>query len=464
MSKFRSFSHFFNKHLRNGKTPLSKLAADVVPDGFKGRMFLRRVDKHGNIGKPVEISNELTNLSKSTFIRLLAQSASPWRGNIDPANYAIDRMRFGNAQKAKYSAVVDLVTRIEEYQALGLSSTQKALHYYDITEASSRPGAPVSIAPVNTLTDAELLSAYSRGNKNTARTGSSFSFQILRSASIQGINNANSQPTRIYNPGFGTTGDARPFSHGTLKVDLINSLGQIVERIVWGQSQYIRSVEGNFPTVIYVKVGNEPGITTPNNIAFVSGTFQGDPAQANYDPNLFDVSGNWKKRIVAPDSTFTKLFFDFDKDQNNNWGGWKILIDEINPTVPGYTAIHPKFEVGKFNIINSVVPRKGTNKDQGITTLNRYNISTQDYYSIGANKNFKLDGKDAFVDDWSIDFSVFMPTDDGNADGTVKYTEAFLQSKNDDIFSMIQLPESQQFSKSDEDSFLITWSISAPLS
>jgi len=463
MSKFNVFRDIFTRHLRSNKTPLSKLAADVIP-AFRGRVFIRRVDRFGALGKPVEISNELTNLSKSTFIRLLAQSASPWRGNVNPADYAIDRMRFGNAQKAKYTAVVDLVTRMEEYQALGLSSTQKALHYYDISEASSRPGAPVDIIPVETLTDAQLLSAYNRGNKNTARIGSSFSFQILRSASIQGINNANAQPTRIYNPGYGTTGDARPFSHGTLKVDLINSLGQIVERIVWGQPQYIRSVEGNLPTHIYVKVGNEPGITTPNNIAFQSGTYQGDPAQANYDPNLFDLSGNWKKRLVAPDSTFTKLFFDFDKDQNDNWGGWKILIDEINPNAPGYTAIHPKFEVGKYNIINSVVPRKGTNKDQGISTLNRYNISTQDFYQIGGNKSYKLDGQSSFVDDRSIDFSIFMPTDDGNADGVVKYTEAFLQCKNDDVFSMIQLPVAQQFSKSNEDSYLITWSISVPLS
>lgn len=463
MSKFNVFKDIFTRHLRNEKTPLSKLATDVIPN-FKGRVFIRRVDRFGNIGKPTEISNELTNLSKSTFIRLLAQSASPWRGNINPDDYKIDRIRFGNAQKAKTSTIVDLVTRIQEYQVLGLSSTQKSLHYYDLSEASSRPGAPVDIIPVETLTDAQLLAAYVRGNKSAALTGSSFSFQILRSSSTQGINNANAQPTRIYNPGFGTTGDARPFSHGTLKVDLINSLGQIVERIIWGQPQYIRSVEGNLPTAIYVKVGNEPGITTPNDIAFQTGTFQGDPAQANYTPDLFDLSGNWKKRLVAPASTFTKLFFDFDKDQNDNWGGWKILIDEINPNAPGYTAIHPKFEVGRYNIINSVVPRKGTNKDQGITTLNRYNISTQDFYSIGANKSFKLDGQSSFVDDWNCDFSVFMPTDDGNADGTVKYTEAFLQSKNNDVFSMIQLPPSQQFSKSNEDSYLITWSISVPLS
>lgn len=463
MSKFKHFQNIFTKHLRNKNTPLSKLAEDVIP-GFQGRVFIRRVDKFGDVGKPVEISNELTNLSKSTFIRLLAQSASPWRGNIDPADYAIDRMRFGNAQKAKYSTVVDLVTRSIDYDVLGLGSTQKALHYYDITEASSRPGAPVDIVPVETLTDSQLLTAYARGNKNTARLGSSFSFQILRSASIQGINNGNGDPTRIYTTGFGTTGDARPFSHGTFKVDLINSLGQIIERIVWSQPQYIRSVEGNLPTYIYVKVGSEPGITTPNDVAFATGTFQGDPSQANFDPNLFDLSGNWKKRAVAPDSTFTKLFFDFDQDQNNNWGGWKVLIDEINPNSPGYTAIHPKFEVGKYNVINSVVPRKGTNKDQGVTTLNRYNISTQDYYSIGANKAFKLDGQSSFVDDRSVDFSIFMPTDDGNADGIVKYTEAFLQSKNNDIFSMIQLPVAQQFSKSNEDSYLITWSISVPLS
>lgn len=464
MSKFNTFRNIFNRNLKSGKTPLTKLADDVPMDGFKGRMMLQRIDKFGDVVERREVSNELTNLSKSTFIRLLAQSASPWRGAINPDDYKIDRIRFGNAQKAKYSTVVDLVTRIKEIQAIGLSSEQKALHYYDINGASSRPGAPVSIVPVETLSDAELIAAYNRGNKNTAINGSSFSFQILRSASTQGINNDSAQPTRIYNPNFGTTGDALPFSHGTLKVDLVNSLGQVIERIVFGQSQYVRSITGNLPTAIYVKVGNEPGISTPNNIAFQTGTFQGNPALPNYTPDLFDIAGDWKKRLVAPASTFTKLFFDFDKDQNDNWGGWKILIDEINPNSPGYTAIHPKFEVGRYNVINSIVPRKGTNKDQGITTLNRYNISTQDFYSIGANKNYKLDGQGIFVDDWSIDFSIFMPTDEGNADGTVKYTEAFLQSKNNDIFSMIQLPVPQQFNKTVEDSYLITWSISAPLS
>ena len=436
---FKLFKKIWNKHYQSGDTSLLKLVDDI--GGFRGTLSIKKVDKNMNIISERIVQNELTNLSKTNIIRLLSQGQSPWIGAIDTNQLKISKIRFGDA----ISSLVPVVSLPAE----------KTIHYYDINEASSRP----SSRDYSTI-----------GNKATSKTPNLP--VILRTSSVDGGIGTNiTKTTRVYTLGVGTTTPSRPPSHGTFAVDVYGpGIQGHKERLIFNQSQYIRSTTGNLVTTKYIStaltaIASPPEYAGKFGVTFPFATNATPVVNANTEPDLAGLTGTYYK-IISVTGTKTTLFFDFSKDINGNWNGWKVNLDEWDSEQ--ISNIKPKFEIGKYNIINSVVPRTGVNADAGTTAIARYGSSTVDYYAIGGGINYKLDSEAIFIDDYSVDFSIFMGRTDGNGANIiatpVKYTEVFLCCENDDIFSMISLPLNEQFEKSDEDGFYITWTIRAPLS
>jgi hypothetical protein len=99
------FQKIWNSNFKKGNESLNKMSEDL--GGLKGEFSWI---KYTN-GVPVErktINNTITNLSKTTMIRLLAQGAnSPYKGNmpLNAADYAISKIRFGNTPYSSYFSV-----------------------------------------------------------------------------------------------------------------------------------------------------------------------------------------------------------------------------------------------------------------------------------------------------------------------------------------------------------------------
>ncbi len=110
------FSNIFNKYLNRGKD-IERLADDIGQ--FRGLFSYTKYDvRTREIIERSKQINALTNLSKSNIIRLLGTGVSPWiSGNINQADFAISKMRFGNNLMLPVS-----------------SEDEKKYLYYDITE------------------------------------------------------------------------------------------------------------------------------------------------------------------------------------------------------------------------------------------------------------------------------------------------------------------------------------------
>jgi len=245
-----------------------------------------------------------------------------------------------------------------------------------------------------------------------------------------------------------------PPSHGTLIVKLFkNSLP--VEEIWFENEVYTRIRNGILPTKIITNSEDaETRVSTPNSRP---------------------IDDKEITTITAED-TQTRLVYDYDVDSR----GWKFLIDEIDKEDARFDYIEFTFDIGKYNIVNSIVPQTGYN--QNITGANwnelkqlapqRFQGNT-DYYNIISTEY--RDAEIDYVDDFSVTFSVNMAghLGNGNTDAAneqyIRYKEAFLFNQRsqdgggakDDLFSAVWLPTS--FDKNATSAFFISWTILSPL-
>ena len=123
---------------------------------------------------------------------------------------------------------------------------------------------------------------------------------------------------------------------------------------------------------------------------------------------------------------------------------------------------------GKDNVINSIIPKSGTNNGSGTSEILRYTTGQQDYYSVLSNVEYR-DADAEFIDDYSCSFAVNMGRQEGNGSlisgatngDKIHYKEAFLFNARNEMFSAIYL--NQSMDKDPDISYYITWTIVAPI-
>lgn len=413
------FTQIWNKARLNAKSEkdFGKLVDDL--GAFRGLFSYKKYDPlTGKILMESEKINTLTNQSKSNLIRLISQGVSPWRGEIDPSLYKIQRMRFGNA--AQYTSPI-------------------RLNYYKLDEISTRSNIPLK-------QPGALVTSFAGGKKSqTTIPGASKTTDVILDA-YESNWTPGPNTTKVYE--IATLADSEetyinPPSHSTLVVKLYKE-NTLVEQLYFGgdiedEPVYTRANAG-VPPVRIVSVGDP--IVTPNE--------GGSGRDLTIDETNADECG-------------TRLFYDYTTGAT----GWKLRIEEIDPELPEapYDEIRIEYEIGKYNVINSVVPKLGYNDGSGLTELNRYQGNSDWYPVIGALEY--RDGDDDFIDDFSVTFSVNMTGPQGNGDTNVnlseyiRYTEAFLFNGLDDMFSIVYLPT--PFDKNSGSAFYISWTILAPI-
>ena len=411
------FKKIWNKNFIKAKEPLDKFSEDI--GGIKGEFSWIKLYN----GKEVDRSsfhNEITNLSKSTVIRLLAQGSSPWRSTINSSNYKISRMRFGNSP---YSD----------------NNTDLIYSYYDISEGAFR----------NNLTNSTEFSPaggrYTTGTANASsdsigaiqsREGSNFGSSIESDAilvSSYGVNWVNGATiiTILNDNLLGENLDynqERPPSHKTLSVDLLNSSNAVVATLTFNNVYSRSSVNGG------------TSATNVNNIS---------------SPYLSTDLNTHKIYYTPPTGTQTV-------------GYWSVKFTLGNGAIGSVTKVLIKFKIGSFNIINSIVPVTGYNNGIGTTIDTRFPLTGGiDYYPV-LTTNYSDSPSGSFIDDYAATFSITMSQTQGNGSSglPVHYTEAFLFNGEDDLFSIIRFPyfsgittSPKGFSKSDQFSYLISWTI-----
>jgi hypothetical protein len=415
------FKQIFYKNLKKGTNP-TKLVEDIGP--LRGIVQWHQIDEKTNkIIKSSEKYNALVNQSKTNLIRLISQGQSPWIGQINPANLRISRMRFGNANDF---------------------STPSKFYYYNIGELSTRVNNPV---------DAFAAGGDKFTNKfdNTTRPAGGF-----LPTTIEKINNIGSNG---YQPGAGgekiyTINNLNiPPSQGTFRIEFWKTGGLApVETLYFGNASgeiftypYTRKTNGNAPTKIISASSNESDkICTPSH--------------ATRPDAEYEITH------VTPE-TNSRLFYDYSTTS------WKYVSYENNNGVYGgntmYDLIRFIYDIGKYNVINSIIPRNGFNRGEGLNLL-RYDGMTQgDFYPISVNSVEYRDSDDDFIDDFSATFSVVMSGQYGNgntdaiAGDKIKYTEAFLFNEIDQMFSAVYL--NAPFEKNSLTAFYISWTILAPV-
>lgn len=396
------FSKIFHNNLMKGKTPLHKMQDDV--GGLIGRFSWKQHDvKTGILLAHQEGMNQVTNVSKSSVMRLLSQGLSPHVGQITPTDYKITKMRFGNAPYANHNATVD-----------------KTRAYLDYTEKAYRDNLTVQGGSPS------IAGAGGGVTSIVSESGTSLSVNFLISAfggtaAVKGntieinVSNATTFPGIIA---------GRPPSHATLSVDF-NATGPSLLETQTFYNEYSRTATGNPSTRTDVVGGND--IITAGKLVWNAS------------------QGEWRLQLT------------FSSD---------IRVDSL-------TDFNVKFQIGTYNIANSIVPKSGSNAGSGTESLR---FTDLDYYSISAaNVSFSDSPLLNFVDDYSVSFSVTMNGSEGNGVGgntyPVVYTEAFLFSNNDDLFSVLRFDgpgaygggSGTGFVKDDTSSLFLTWTLAAAL-
>ena len=254
---------------------------------------------------------------------------------------------------------------------------------------------------------------------------------------------------------------ANPPSHGTLVVSLLKG-GVLIEKIFFGNNPtqtedpvYTRSRDGIAPFKI----------VTYN---YLTGTL---PVSF---PATRTLNGNDGELVITnAGQTSTRLIYDY---ATNN-SGWKFVLNEnpleISETTGRYDSVVFSFDIGRYNVINSIVPKIGYNlnlfstnyADMVANIPNRFQ-GNDDFYSVMTNPEYR-DSADDYIDDFSVTFGVNMTGEYGNGDTEVtanefiRYKEAFLFNGLDEMFSMITLPV--QFDKNSGTAYYISWTILAPV-
>jgi hypothetical protein len=448
------FKRIWNKNFIKANDKIDKFADDI--GGLRGYFKWKKLDKNNNIIAESNQHNDITNLSKSTVIRLLAQGLPKYRTQIvDPTKYKISRMRFGNASY-----------KINNYNYGGVKDEDmefvKKLYYYDNTENVFRPNENDGIGSGN-------KNNFKAAGGNLNQKIASDSGSLIRkdfymaepykdniylnnnylypadkfgNINLGGVNIPIDKTSTYFNYLNLYSAEAKlyPPAHDTLKITLTFfnvSTSTSVATEVFSSSEiekkiYNRSLVGN------VFISQTPSSYVLNN-------------QLNliYDNNL----QLWQIKF----------------NLNNNY---------LSQTAVALGRIRIEYCIGKYNIINSVIPKIGVNNG---SSINRF--TSDDYYSL---VSYVYDSSPTdFVDDYSVIFSSIMNVDQGNgAIGNnlpVIYTEAFLFNEMDDLFSSITYDQfpldnnneyngdassnslSRAFIKTFDDAYLFQWTIKALL-
>lgn len=560
------FKNIFKNHLKRKSTPLKKLAEDIDPNAIEGYVTIRKGDRFGNIVDTKVIKNKLTSISKSTIIRLLAQESTPWRASsFNPAQYRINRIRFGNAYEGAYA-----VTNERQYTGLSpisLGGSRDIIvpiyqdyqdpadlqrNYYNLYEPSMRPGKPFN-NDLDNLTLANKKTAYGTLNQNAPK----LIFQNIAAAQWAsgkvelslgnlfanlGLNNPLSDLdnqldiNKAFRP---------PFPN--LVVDIyFTDTGKIMQRLIFKNidtavagastaygADYTKGSNAVKPSVYMVAGADITGLGNRNmyvklpTVGTVSGnmvdglggtgnsggaSYINNPNNGSFDLLLTPVANTLYEEHTDINNLVdigTKLYFDFSQDSNGNFNGWKLVLDIAHGTAGqgiggglgerdfvanGLTASTPtdsnfaqaklgvgiSYDRGYYNVINSIVPKTGINViPQSSNWNSNLNLdalwvanykarfgASKDYYEVGNLKSFTVGNNAAYTDDFETSFSIIMGLNDGNGADPINgvvYTEAFLCSENDDIFSALRFAPQDRFKKNNQNVFFITWSIRAPL-
>lgn len=420
------FEKIWMKNFKAGREKLEKMSDDI--GGIKGVFSWKRFDERGNFINEYVGNNEITNISKSSVIRLLAQTVPSYRATMTPSQYALSRMRFGNNVYLNHNSTDD-----------------KILAYYDPTEISSRDNATVYTSGPNGYASAGGRPNQGETNGGTiqAESGSSV-FKVFNVADTFGSN----------------WGSDRLFS-----VTLTNAI--------------------NFPNLVNLRA--------PSHKTFKIHFYTGTPNQASPSTNRFlTINYNTVYSRDPAGNTATGVSFQVPGPAVANWVNvnesnivWEaansIWIAKFKTGVGGdfstITHVVFEFEIGKFNIINSIVPKTGYNLGSG-------GLSTRfpggiDYYTINTSQTSYSNSPVGYaIDDYAATFTVTMNTTEGNGvsgdDRPVVYTEAFLFNGLDDLFSIIRFqapagyaPTGETpgngFIKNSQSAYLLSWAIKALL-
>lgn len=426
------FKKIVQKNIKKAKTEkdISRISDDVGP--IKGFFKWKKIDPvTGQVFTESEWNNAVTYLGKSTIIRLLAQGQSQWANLISPddaRSRRVSRMRFGNAPAPSYfsnGSFQSLHGVTLDSSTVSASPFDIPLHYYDISEIAYR----------NNMTRA-------MNTTQAARAGAGGKMSVLDNGQIQ--SQSGSQVNQTINIVSGSTIDSALQSATGLVISL-------------NQSPFPALIGGRPPShKSFVVELHKANATVPYNFAvFVhtlgynrrSGAQNTITSEYTKDPTTSDPA-----TVVTPGSevfntdpsTGTILYYDYNDNQ------WKIKIVLNNPGVTGalFTggSIKIKFNVGQWNIINSIVPKLGHNAGYGVDVTTRYG-GNLDFYSIQSSNVQFFDSDTGFIDDFGVSFGITMNGPDGNGQSPdlagypVIYTEAFLMNEHNEIFSMVQLDD-----------------------
>lgn len=404
------FEKIYYKNLAKVKkeNQLAKFEEDIGP--LIGRFGWKQIDvKTNKIINEVEGKNQITELSKSTVIRLISQGVSAYLGQITPANLKITKMRFGNAPFADHNTTDEL-----------------KLAYYDQNEkvyrdnATTPPGSSPFYCGAGGRSTPIVSEAAGTVNKVIPIASFGGSWAIGQTIEIN-ITDP-SDPALQYMIG------GHPPSHKTFKIQF-KDVGNVVKQEISWNGIYSRQNAGN--------TGSETVVASP------------------------------ELAIVAN----TKLVWNASQQK------WKLLIaltSNVTNQLNLITTMNIQFKIGNNNIINSIVPKTGQNAGTGTQTTR---FTSQDYYDIlSGSTQYSDSPSGSFIDDYSVTFSAIMNGTEGN--GTmgntypVVYTEAFLMTADDTVFSTIRFEPNPPYgagsgtpswAKDSTSAFLLSWSISAAL-
>lgn len=412
------FKRAWFKAYKKGESP-EKLASDL--GSLKGMVMIKQYDPLTNqILKVTEEHNTLINQSKSTLIRLISQGSSRWYSPIDSAKLKVSRMRFSNNDPGAGAVPSKLL-----YYDLAEPSVKTCIPPPGDTHAGGSPNATITADPLGTI----LYSLANVEGNYVVGSSSNLKIYTLRSSSTSGAALVDHPP-----------------SHSTLKIELMLA-GSVVETL------YFYNPADSSNVYIYPRASKNPYkvVTVGTDTGKIIVYYAGSPST---------VSGNLEKVLETSDNSQTFVYYDYNTSQ------WKFQIQERAGASSLYDTVRFSFERGKYNVINSIVPRDGYNTGRGQTMALRYSGNTAgDYYPVLSTIEYR-DADTDFIDDYSVTFSVNMSAQYGNGSITlmsdyIKYKEAYLFNEYNEMFSALYLTNS--FDKNALTAYFISWSLLAPL-
>ena len=458
------FKKIWNKNFVKANDKLDKFSDDI--GGLRGYFSWKKLDRNNNIIQESGIHNDITNLSKSTVIRLLAQGMPKYRSDIiDPTKYKISRMRFGNASYKtngyNYGGVKD-----EDMEYV------KKLYYYDTSEQVFRPNESDGIGKNS------LINFKSAGGKISEAISSSSQSIITRNfyiATAYKDNTANPDYNELYpSDRFGD------IANGIINIpiDKSSTLFYYLNAFSSEAKLYPPAHNTLKVTLTYFNTSNEINFTEIFKSTDLEKLIYNRSLIGNSIPTS-NQSGYVAYSLGADINYAIRLVYD------NSLQLWRIIINltdtYLNQNFSSNTAkilgrIKIEYNIGKYNVINSIIPKTGVNSG---SSNNRF--TSDDYYSL-VSSVYDSSPTD-FVDDYSVIFSSIMNVDQGNGLAgnslPVIYTEAYLFNEMNDLFSSItytQFPidnsnayngdtsnnsTSRAFIKTSSDAYLFQWTIKA---